>query len=170
MFLWWPYFPWELLALLCLHICGQNNIYDHSVYVFVFFTAASEGGANVFTVSYFKTSAYLAQSPQLYKQMCICADFDKVFCVGPGKASKHSLSFPSICCSHPQLISKVIANNPEDPETITYCRLCPLYVWRSPSPASRLCQYADQDTLQDKETDCTRCIWRAQKSLLCSTE
>ena len=47
--------------------------------------AASEGGANVFTVSYFKTSAYLAQSPQLYKQMCICADFDKVFCVGPGE-------------------------------------------------------------------------------------
>lgn len=49
------------------------------------FPAASEGGANVFTVSYFKTSAYLAQSPQLYKQMCICADFDKVFCVGPGE-------------------------------------------------------------------------------------
>lgn len=47
--------------------------------------AASEGGANVFTVSYFKTSAYLAQSPQLYKQMCICADFEKVFCVGPGE-------------------------------------------------------------------------------------
>ncbi|XP_060786416.1 aspartate--tRNA ligase, cytoplasmic [Neoarius graeffei] len=46
-------------------------------------SAASEGGANVFTVSYFKTSAYLAQSPQLYKQMCICADFNKVFCVGP---------------------------------------------------------------------------------------
>ncbi|XP_038132284.1 aspartate--tRNA ligase, cytoplasmic [Cyprinodon tularosa] len=46
-------------------------------------SAASEGGANVFTVSYFKSSAYLAQSPQLYKQMCICADFDKVFCVGP---------------------------------------------------------------------------------------
>lgn len=41
----------------------------------------------MFTVSYFKTSAYLAQSPQLYKQMCICADFEKVFCVGPGKKS-----------------------------------------------------------------------------------
>lgn len=94
---------------------------------FVFFTAASEGGANVFTVSYFKTSAYLAQSPQLYKQMCICADFDKVFCVGPGKASKHtSCLFLSLL--HPQIISKVIANNPEDPETITYCRLWPLYV------------------------------------------
>uniref|UniRef100_G1K905 Aspartate--tRNA ligase, cytoplasmic n=1 Tax=Anolis carolinensis TaxID=28377 RepID=G1K905_ANOCA len=46
-------------------------------------SAASEGGANVFTVSYFKSNAYLAQSPQLYKQMCICADFDKVFCIGP---------------------------------------------------------------------------------------
>lgn len=44
--------------------------------------AASEGGANVFKVSYFKTSAYLAQSPQLYKQMAIAADFDKVFTVG----------------------------------------------------------------------------------------
>ncbi|KAJ1519622.1 hypothetical protein ONE63_004896 [Megalurothrips usitatus] len=45
-------------------------------------SAASEGGANVFTVSYFKGSAYLAQSPQLYKQMAIAADFDKVFTVG----------------------------------------------------------------------------------------
>jgi len=45
-------------------------------------SAASEGGANVFKVSYFKGSAYLAQSPQLYKQMAIAADFDKVFTVG----------------------------------------------------------------------------------------
>ncbi|XP_050404262.1 aspartate--tRNA ligase, cytoplasmic [Patella vulgata] len=45
-------------------------------------SAASEGGANVFTVSYFKTQAYLAQSPQLYKQMAICGDFDRVFTVG----------------------------------------------------------------------------------------
>ncbi|XP_055379753.1 aspartate--tRNA ligase, cytoplasmic [Condylostylus longicornis] len=45
-------------------------------------SAASEGGANVFTVSYFKDSAYLAQSPQLYKQMAIAADFDKVFTIG----------------------------------------------------------------------------------------
>lgn len=45
-------------------------------------SAASEGGANVFRVSYFKGSAYLAQSPQLYKQMAIAADFDKVFTVG----------------------------------------------------------------------------------------
>ena len=45
-------------------------------------SAASEGGANVFTVSYFKENAYLAQSPQLYKQMAISADFEKVFTVG----------------------------------------------------------------------------------------
>jgi len=45
-------------------------------------SAASEGGANVFTVSYFKNNAYLAQSPQLYKQMAIAGDFGKVFTVG----------------------------------------------------------------------------------------
>lgn len=38
----------------------------------------------MFTVSYFKNNAYLAQSPQLYKQMAIAADFDKVFTVGAG--------------------------------------------------------------------------------------
>lgn len=62
--------------------------------------AASEGGANVFTVSYFKTSAYLAQSPQLYKQMCICADFDKVFCVGPGKYLAHTRAHTHTTVSH----------------------------------------------------------------------
>lgn len=45
-------------------------------------SAASEGGANVFTVSYFKDSAYLAQSPQFYKQMAMTADFERVFTVG----------------------------------------------------------------------------------------
>jgi len=45
-------------------------------------SAASEGGANVFKVSYFKGSAYLAQSPQLYKQMALCADFGKVYTIG----------------------------------------------------------------------------------------
>lgn len=45
--------------------------------------APSEGGANVFEVTYFKNKAYLAQSPQLYKQQLIAADFEKVFEVAP---------------------------------------------------------------------------------------
>ena len=55
----------------------------------VLLTAASEGGANVFEVSYFKRSAYLAQSPQLYKQMAICADFERVYTVGSGQKIIH---------------------------------------------------------------------------------
>ncbi|KAJ2114224.1 aspartate--tRNA ligase dps1 [Coemansia sp. RSA 922] len=46
-------------------------------------SAASEGGANVFRVDYFKRNAYLAQSPQLFKQMCIAADFGKVYEIAP---------------------------------------------------------------------------------------
>ena len=45
-------------------------------------SAASEGGANVFEVSYFKRTAYLAQSPQLYKQMAIASDFERVYTIG----------------------------------------------------------------------------------------
>jgi len=45
--------------------------------------AATESGASVFEVSYFKGKAYLAQSPQLAKQMAIAADFERVFEVGP---------------------------------------------------------------------------------------
>ncbi|XP_049851560.1 aspartate--tRNA ligase, cytoplasmic-like [Schistocerca gregaria] len=44
---------------------------------------ASEGGAEVFAVKYFERNAYLAQSPQFYKQMAIGADFDRVFEIGP---------------------------------------------------------------------------------------
>lgn len=46
-------------------------------------SAASEGGANVFGMKYFEKEAFLAQSPQLYKQMAIASDFDKVFTIGP---------------------------------------------------------------------------------------
>ncbi|ONH67869.1 Aspartate--tRNA ligase, cytoplasmic [Cyberlindnera fabianii] len=45
--------------------------------------AASEGGSNVFEVTYFKNKAYLAQSPQLYKQQLIAADFERVYEVAP---------------------------------------------------------------------------------------
>lgn len=45
--------------------------------------AATESGASVFKVEYFKTHAYLAQSPQLAKQMCIAADFERVYEIAP---------------------------------------------------------------------------------------
>src|ERR671915_73409 len=44
--------------------------------------SASEGGANLFSLAYFKTKAYLAQSPQLYKEQLSLA-LDRVFEIGP---------------------------------------------------------------------------------------
>ncbi|KAI5292535.1 hypothetical protein KEM52_006284 [Ascosphaera acerosa] len=44
--------------------------------------AATESGASVFKVDYFGRSAFLAQSPQLAKQMAIAADFEKVYEIG----------------------------------------------------------------------------------------
>jgi nondiscriminating aspartyl-tRNA synthetase len=44
--------------------------------------SATEGGANVFTVDYFGRPAYLAQSPQFYKQVMVGV-FERVFEVGP---------------------------------------------------------------------------------------
>ncbi len=43
---------------------------------------ATEGGANVFAVRYFDRTAYLAQSPQLYKQVMVGV-FERVYEVGP---------------------------------------------------------------------------------------
>jgi aspartyl-tRNA synthetase len=40
-------------------------------------------GRELFTVDYFDRRAYLAQSPQFYKQMAMCAGLDRVFEIGP---------------------------------------------------------------------------------------
>lgn len=55
-------------------------------------SAASEGGANVFRVQYFKTEAFLAQSPQFYKQMAICADMDRVYEIAPVFRAENSFT------------------------------------------------------------------------------
>lgn len=44
---------------------------------------ASEGGSSVFELKYFDRSGYLAQSPQLYKEMALQGDLERVFEVGP---------------------------------------------------------------------------------------
>lgn len=48
-----------------------------------FMGAPSEGSAELFEVKYFDRKAYLAQSPQFYKQMAMASGFEKVFEVGP---------------------------------------------------------------------------------------
>ncbi|KAF7541357.1 hypothetical protein G7Z17_g11976 [Cylindrodendrum hubeiense] len=45
--------------------------------------AASEGGSNVFGLPYFDKQAYLAQSPQFYKQIEIAGGRKRVYCIGP---------------------------------------------------------------------------------------
>ena len=45
--------------------------------------AASESGSEVFEVKYFDRKAYLAQSPQFYKQMAMASGFERIFEVGP---------------------------------------------------------------------------------------
>jgi len=60
-------------------------------------SAASEGGANVFQLGYFKKKAFLAQSPQLYKQMAIAADFGKVFTTGAVFRAEDSNTHRHLC-------------------------------------------------------------------------
>ena len=61
--------------------------------------AASESGADVFEVDYFDRKAYLAQSPQFYKQMAMASGLERIFEVGPvfraekSYTSKHTTEF-----------------------------------------------------------------------------
>jgi aspartyl/asparaginyl-tRNA synthetase len=63
---------------------------------------ASESGAAVFKLGYFGKDAYLAQSPQFYKQMAVAAGIDRVFEVGPvfraepSFTSRHATEFTSV--------------------------------------------------------------------------
>lgn len=63
---------------------------------------ASESGAEVFKLGYFDRSAYLAQSPQFFKQMAISAGVDKVFEIGPvfraepSFTSRHATEFTGV--------------------------------------------------------------------------
>ncbi|MEU3516723.1 aspartate--tRNA(Asn) ligase [Streptomyces sp. NPDC006654] len=63
---------------------------------------ASESGAEVFELGYFDRSAYLAQSPQFFKQMAIAAGIDRVFEIGPvfraepSFTSRHATEFTGV--------------------------------------------------------------------------
>ena len=61
--------------------------------------AASESGSDVFEVKYFDTKAYLAQSPQFYKQMAMASGLERIFESGPvfraekSYTNKHATEF-----------------------------------------------------------------------------
>ena len=61
--------------------------------------AASESGSDVFEVKYFDGKAYLAQSPQFYKQMAMAAGLERIFETGPvfraekSYTNKHATEF-----------------------------------------------------------------------------
>ncbi|MBS5937439.1 aspartate--tRNA(Asn) ligase [Clostridium sartagoforme] len=51
----------------------------------------AEGGTEVFEVKYFEEKAYLAQSPQFYKQMMVASGFERVFEIGHAyRAEEHN--------------------------------------------------------------------------------
>ncbi|MBE7082164.1 MAG: aspartate--tRNA(Asn) ligase [Clostridiales bacterium] len=62
-------------------------------------STASESGSDVFEVKYFDTKAYLAQSPQFYKQMAMASGFERIFECGPvfraekSHTNKHATEF-----------------------------------------------------------------------------
>ena len=62
----------------------------------------AEGGATLFAVDYFESRAYLAQSPQLYKQMLIGAGLERVFEIAPAFRAepsdtvRHTTEFTSL--------------------------------------------------------------------------
>ncbi|HSX47328.1 MAG TPA: aspartate--tRNA(Asn) ligase [Patescibacteria group bacterium] len=78
-----------------------NNGYIQ-VYSPKLMSTPSESGAELFAVPYFDTTAYLAQSPQFYKQMAMSSGFEKVFELGPvfradpSFTSRHATEFTGL--------------------------------------------------------------------------
>ena len=71
----------------------RNYLYDNNfteIHTPKLIGAASESGSEVFEVDYFGNKAYLAQSPQFYKQMAIAAGYEKVFEVAPAFRAENS--------------------------------------------------------------------------------
>ena len=62
----------------------------------------SESGAELFELEYFESKAYLAQSPQFYKQMAMAAGFERIFEIAPvfradpSFTSRHMTEFTSV--------------------------------------------------------------------------
>jgi len=76
----------EAVACFAEFLTGQGFTRIHTPKLV---SAAAEGGADLFSADYFGRPAYLAQSPQLYKQIMVGV-FERVFEVAPAyRAEKH---------------------------------------------------------------------------------
>lgn len=73
-------------AWTCMEQAGRKHWTDNDyleIHSPKLMSIPSEGAAELFEVQYFDRKAYLAQSPQIYKQMAMASGFEKVFEVGP---------------------------------------------------------------------------------------
>lgn len=72
---------WTIMENAFRQYCVTNGFIEiHSPKIVV---TSTESGSELFEIKYFGQKAYLAQSPQLYKQMAMASGFEKVFEVGP---------------------------------------------------------------------------------------
>ncbi|QDZ25748.1 aspartyl-tRNA synthetase [Chloropicon primus] len=76
------------------NMLGRDFVEIHSPKIMA---GSSEGGSSVFELSYMGRPACLAQSPQLCKQMAICADFGGVFEIGPVFRAEKSFTHRHLC-------------------------------------------------------------------------
>lgn len=72
------------------YVVDNNFIEIHTPKIIA---AASESGSDVFELNYFNNKAYLAQSPQFYKQMAMSSGFEKVFEIAPAFRAEKSNSY-----------------------------------------------------------------------------
>ena len=84
---------------------GMREYFDKEGFIQIYtpslMSTASESGSEVFEVKYFDRKAYLAQSPQFYKQAAMAAGLEKVFIIGtvyraePSYTTRHTTEFTS---------------------------------------------------------------------------
>ena len=78
--------------------------------------SATEGGTELFPITYFEREAFLGQSPQLYKQMMMAAGFDQVYEIAPiFRAEEHdtlrhlneaiSIDLEAAFCNHEDVMN-----------------------------------------------------------------
>ncbi len=74
----------------------RDSLYNHGfieVFTPKIIVTSTEGGAELFTVQYFERVAYLAQSPQLYKEE-LTASLERIFEIAPAyRAEKHNTNY-----------------------------------------------------------------------------